>query len=209
MSSQTQKPSLAKRPGILALAGLAIAFLLAGIYLVFQGESNVDEPISGSELQALATGTLSNMAFFTPDEPVQAVSFVDGSGEERHVEEWRGKVVLINIWATWCGPCRHEMPALDRLQEQLGGDDFDVLAISLDRSGLELPRAFYAENGISNLALYNEASARIGVNLGVFGMPTTVLLDREGRLIGRLVGPAEWDAPEAVALIRAAIRQDQ
>lgn len=205
MSSQPEKPHLAKRPAFVAIAGIAIAVILAGIYWVFQGESNVDRINSGSALEAFVTGAMANMTVYEAGEPLEAVTFVDERGAERHLEEWRGKVLLVNLWATWCAPCRHEMPALDRLQAQLGGADFEVLAISLDRSGLDLPRAFYVENEISNLKLYNDASARSGVALGVFGMPTTLLLDREGRLIGRLVGPAEWDVPEAVALIQAVI----
>jgi thiol-disulfide isomerase/thioredoxin len=205
MSSQPQKASLAKRPGFLALVSLAVVGVLAGIYLVLWGESNVDASESASELQVYVTGEMANLTVFEADEPVETVSFVDETGKERHFEEWRGKVLLVNLWATWCGPCRHEMPALDRLQAQLGSEDFEVLAISLDRSGLELPRTFYAENDIHNLKLFNDATAQTGVKLGVFGMPTTVLIDRQGRLIGRLVGPAEWDAPEAVSLIEAAI----
>jgi len=212
MSSQPLKLSLTKRPGFLAFASLAlvslaVAIVLAGIYLVLWGESNVDGTNSVSPLAELATGAMVNLTVFEADEPVETVTFVDETGAERHLEEWRGKVLLVNLWATWCGPCRHEMPALDRLQALLGSDDFEVMAISLDRAGLDLPREFYAENNISNLKLYNDATARTGTKLGVFGMPTTVLLDREGRLIGRLVGPAEWDAPEAIALIEAAIVQ--
>ncbi|MAN63493.1 MAG: redoxin [Parvibaculum sp.] len=148
---------------------------------------------------------MANFAVFAVPERPDPVQFVDGEGQSRSFDDWKGKVVLVNLWATWCGPCRHEMPALDRLQAELGGEDFEVLAVSLDRSGLDLPRAFYSEHNIVHLGLYNDASARIGVALGVFGIPTTVLLDREGRLIGRLVGPAEWDAPDAVALMKAAI----
>lgn len=205
MSSQPLKPSLTKRPGFLALAILAVAVVLAGIYLVLGGESNVDETNTVSPLSEFATGAMVNLTVFEADVPVETVTFVDETGAERHLEEWRGKVLLVNLWATWCGPCRHEMPALDQLQASLGGEEFEVMAISLDRAGLELPREFYAENNIANLKLFNDATARTGRKLGVFGMPTTVLLDREGRLIGRLVGPAEWDAPEAMALIEAAI----
>tara|TARA_A100000171_G_scaffold41625_1_gene42512 strand:- start:333 stop:647 length:315 start_codon:yes stop_codon:yes gene_type:complete len=97
------------------------------------------------------------------------------------------------------------MPSLDRLQAEMGGDDFEVLAISLDRGGLDLPRAFYEEVGVERLVLLNDASARTGVSLGAFGMPTSVLIDKDGRLVGRLVGPAEWDHADAKALIQAVI----
>lgn len=201
-------------PVFLMLAALGTALVIAGIYVTFWAESNVEVGNStgsvntgsgNGALQALTIGEMANFAVFDAPERPDPVSFVDGGGISRSFEDWKGKVVLVNLWATWCGPCRHEMPALDRLQAELGSDKFEVLAVSLDRSGLDLPKAFYAENNIEHLGLYNDASARTGVALGVFGMPTTVLLDREGRLIGRLVGPAEWDAPDAIALMKAAI----
>jgi thiol-disulfide isomerase/thioredoxin len=196
-------------PIFLAVAALAATLVIAGIYVTFWAESN-DEVVNSTAsvnggLQALTVGEMANFTVFEAPERPDPVSFVDSDGNERSFDDWKGQVVLVNLWATWCGPCRHEMPALDRLQAELGSDAFEVLAISLDRSGLDLPKAFYAENNIEHLALYNDASSRTGVALGVFGMPTTVLLDREGRLVGRLVGPAEWDAPDAVALMQAAI----
>ncbi len=196
-------------PIFIAAAALATALVIAGIYVTFWGESNVEAGISAenstNDLTAYTVGEMTNFAVFEAPERPDPVQFVDGEGENRSFEDWRGKVVLVNLWATWCGPCRHEMPALDRLQAELGSNDFEVLAVSLDRSGLELPKEFYEENKIEHLGLYNDASARTGVALGVFGMPTTVLLNRDGELLGRLVGPAEWDAPEAVALMKAAI----
>jgi len=201
-------------PVFLALAALGTALVIAGIYVTFWAESNVEVGNSigsvnagsaNGELQAFTIGEMADFTVFEAPERPDPVSFVDAEGKARSFDDWKGKVVLVNVWATWCGPCRHEMPALDRLQAELGSDGFEVLAISLDRSGLDLPKAFYVENNIEHLALYNDASSRTGVALGVFGMPTTVLLDREGRLIGRLVGPAEWDAPDAVALMKAVI----
>lgn len=198
-------------PIFVAVAALATALIIAGIYVTFWGESNVEGGISGENstnaLKAYAVGEMANFAVFEAPERPDPVRFLNADGEPMSFDDWRGKVVLVNLWATWCGPCRHEMPALDRLQAELGSDEFEVLAVSLDRSGLDLPKAFYEENKIEHLGLYNDASARTGVALGVFGMPTTVLLNRDGELIGRLVGPAEWDAPEALALMQAAMGQ--
>ncbi len=196
-------------PVLIAAAILATALVIAGIYVTFWGESNVEGRLSAEnlngDLQAYTVGEMANFAVFEAPERPDPVRFLNSEGETMSFDDWQGKVVLVNLWATWCGPCRHEMPALDRLQAELGGDEFEVLAVSLDRSGLDLPKAFYEENNIQHLGLYNDASARTGVALGVFGMPTTVLLNRDGELLGRLVGPAEWDAPEAVALMKAAI----
>ena len=133
------------------------------------------------------------------------LSFVDGEGVTKSLSDWRGKVVLLNIWATWCVPCRDEMPMLDRLEAELGGKDFQVVAVNADRGGGDKPKAFLAETGATHLALYTDPSGKLFSKIKAVGMPTTLLIDREGREIGRLVGPADWNSPEAQALIRAAI----
>jgi len=130
------------------------------------------------------------------------IAFQDGDGGTRRLAEFRGKVVLLNIWATWCGPCRHEMPTLDRLQAALGGGDFEVIALSIDRAGIDVVRAFYGELGLEHLGLYIDASGSVMDELSLFGLPTTLLIDREGREIGRLIGPTEWDAPEMLEFLR-------
>jgi thiol-disulfide isomerase/thioredoxin len=132
--------------------------------------------------------------------PLSGVRFQDGQGKELSLEDFRGRVVLLNLWATWCAPCRKEMPALDRLQMQLGGPGFEVVAVSIDRDP-ELVREFFREHGIESLALYIDASGDITGTLRAIGIPTTLLVDREGREIWRMTGPAEWDAPPSVAAI--------
>jgi thiol-disulfide isomerase/thioredoxin len=123
-------------------------------------------------------------------------------GRARGLTDFRGKVVLLNIWATWCAPCRREMPTLDRLQATLGGEGFEVVALSIDRAGIDVVRKFYTEVGIKHLVLYIDSSGKAASKLSASGLPTTLLIDREGREVGRLVGPAEWDAPAMVAFIR-------
>lgn len=132
------------------------------------------------------------------------LAFNDGDGKAASLAEWRGKVVLLNIWATWCGPCRKEMPSLDRLQASLGAEGLHVLALSIDKGAAGLPavKKFYADLGIRQLRVYNDPEGDAGFELGVAGVPATFLIDREGREIGRLVGAAEWDGAEAVTLIR-------
>ena len=130
------------------------------------------------------------------------VRFADGNGRAMTLQDFRGKFVLLNIWATWCVPCRKEMPALDRLQAKLGGPGFEVVAISIDRDGLPAVQEFYLQTGIKQLRLYLDKSGEASANLGVVGLPTTLLIDRESREIGRKIGPAEWDSPEVVTLIQ-------
>lgn len=154
---------------------------------------------------AAAQQATKNLVLHPTPKPVPAINFDDGQGQTRSLNDFKGKVALLNIWATWCVPCRHEMPALDRLQMALGGSDFEVLAISIDRGGKDVVAKFFSEVGIQKLAMYLDSSGKATRELGVFGLPATLLLDREGHEIGRLVGPAEWDAPEIVEFINCVI----
>ncbi len=128
-------------------------------------------------------------------------------GTLHRLPEWRGKVVLLNLWATWCGPCKAEMPALDRLQAKLGGDAFAVLALSQDRTGPEKPAAFFAAGGIAHLPLYIDAKAEATRALRASGLPTSLILDREGREVARLIGGADWDSPDMAAKIEGFIEE--
>ena len=132
------------------------------------------------------------------------VVFEEDEGRERSLANFTGKVVVLNLWATWCAPCRKEMPTLDRLQGILGGPDFAVLALSIDRGGRRAVEAFYMENDIRQLDIY-VGHTRIAQELGALGLPTTLLLDRQGRELGRLVGPAEWDSAEMVTFLKSQV----
>jgi thiol-disulfide isomerase/thioredoxin len=147
--------------------------------------------------------------FIVHDEPrpLADIAFATADGESGSLSDYRGKVVLVNIWATWCPPCREEMPTLDRLQAELGGPDFLVMPLSIDTGGVEVVQKFYDEIGISHLGIYLDESMQAMRDLGAVGLPTTLLIDREGREIGRLVGPAEWDAPEMIEFLREAIER--
>ena len=137
--------------------------------------------------------------------PIASIAFEDDQGRPRSLAEFRGKIVLLNIWATWCGPCRREMPSLDRLQGLLGGADFEVVALSIDRAGLDPVRKFYTDVGIRNLAIYIDRSGKATRDLGTIGVPATLLIDRDGHELGRLVGPAEWDEPDIVQFLKRII----
>src|SRR5690606_15895218 len=140
---------------------------------------------------------------FAPSEPkpVPALTFRDGAGKEVSLADFAGEVVVLNLWATWCAPCRDEMPSLDRLQARFGGNGLEVVALSLDRGDVAKVRDFYDELGISSLAIYHDPDSRAGRELGAPGLPTTIVIDRSGREVGRLLGPAEWDSDEAIAVI--------
>jgi len=149
---------------------------------------------------------LAAFVFRKEPEVLPEIKFQDADGRERSLTDWRGKVVLLNLWATWCLPCRKEMPALDRLQASLGSDQFQVVAISVDRTGLAGAKKFLEETKTPNLAVYADPTARLASSLRAAGLPATLLIDKEGREIGRLLGPAEWDGEAARHLIQSALR---
>ena len=134
--------------------------------------------------------------------PAPRISFNDRDNRALGLEGFRGRVVLVNFWATWCGPCLREMPSLERLQVRLGGAGFTVLALSVDRKGWAAMTPYIERLGLAKLPVYHDPSSAAARALGVQGLPTTILIDRQGREIGRLTGPAEWDSPESVALMR-------
>jgi thiol-disulfide isomerase/thioredoxin len=146
-----------------------------------------------------------NFVMHDAPKPVAAIKFDDAQGQSRNLADFKAKVVLLNIWATWCGPCRKEMPALDHLHAALGGPDFEVVALSIDRGGMDAVRRFFADIGIRTLAMYLDSSGLALRTLSALGLPTTLLIDREGGEIGRLIGPAEWDSPQMVEFVSCVV----
>jgi protein SCO1/2 len=134
--------------------------------------------------------------------PVAALQFVDAQGRAMTLGDVRDRIVLLNIWATWCGPCREEMPTLDRLQAKLGGPDFEVLALSIDRAGSRVVQPFFDHVGIKHLRPYLDTAGLALSALAAPGIPLTLLIDRDGNEIGRKLGPATWDDPAMVDLMR-------
>ena len=133
------------------------------------------------------------------------IEFFDESNKIVTLEKWSGKVVVLNIWATWCEPCRTEMPTLDRLQGKLGGERFEVVALSIDEAGLGVVKQFFEEIDVKNLGLYIDSTYKAVEQLSVLGLPATILIDINGQELGRLIGPAEWDTPEMIAFFEEII----
>jgi thiol-disulfide isomerase/thioredoxin len=200
---------MARYIGLAALAALA-AF--AAVYVTLGQPDNQTLGTPSAEAPAatvktsgnsLATGAMTTFVFKPQPEPLPDIRFLDGRGAEVSLASFHGKVVLLNLWATWCGPCREEMPALDKLQAALGSDKFQVVALALDKSGVDGAKKFLADIKTEKLEAYADPTAKEGTRLRVIGMPTSILIDAEGREIGRLIGPAHWDSPEAKRLIEA------
>src|SRR5882672_10880829 len=159
-------------------------------------------PLAHGEVAALTMGTV---PLRLPD-----LAFEDADGKPKKLSDWRGRTVLVNLWATWCVPCRKEMPALEALQTQLGGTDFEVVAINIDTRDTEKPKNFLKDADLTRLGFYSDQKAKVFQDLkGVgraLGMPTSVLIDGQGCEIATIAGPAEWASDDAVKLIKAAIK---
>jgi len=187
---------MSRRIAIILSAGAILAVLSAAVYIwLFRADT---EPTT-------TMGSLANYVEARELKPVPAVRFMDASGRGMTLEDFRGRVVVLNLWATWCTPCVAEMPMLDRLQQQLGDGDAIVVALSIDRGGKEAVQEFYQKTGVTHLKVFVDPTMRAQSDLGLLGLPTTLIIDRDGRERGRLVGPAEWDDAAAVDLVRRAM----
>ncbi len=205
MSEQTRN----LRPALLIVVLAAIAAAL-GVYLKGEGGGKVGTsgPQAGGQVsRSLATGSMAAFVIKGERKPVPEINFMLENGTATSLKTWKGRVVLVNLWATWCAPCREEMPALAALQTSMGSKDFEVVAISVDRKGIDASGRFLKEVGATSLKLYVDPSTEALGQFQAVGLPASILIDREGREIGRLLGPAKWNSPEASALIAAALAE--
>jgi len=209
--------STSARSGLVVLAAALVGF--GAVYVTLGRNDNVETTTPASQAPAavpqklpagpgtnqLSKGHMAAFVFKKAPEPLPEFTFMDGSGAERTLKDWQGRVVLLNLWATWCAPCRKEMPALERLQQALGSDKFQVLALSVDRGGAEASKKFFDQISVEALDLFVDPTGRATSQLKAVGLPTTLLIDAQGREIGRLTGPAEWDSEDAKRLIQAVL----
>jgi thiol-disulfide isomerase/thioredoxin len=196
------------------IAGVAVG--LAAVYGIGKIERNEPDAACApaarvaQRLAPLARGEVAAFVVADPSRRLPDLAFRDGAGTERHLADWRGRTVLLNLWATWCVPCRKEMPALEALEGKLGSPRFEVVTVNIDTRDAEKPRAWLKEVGINRLAYYADPSAKIFQDLKVVGraagMPTTLLVDSSGCELGTVAGPAEWASDDAIALITTALK---
>ena len=195
-------------------AGLIGLVAALGVVYAMQGIGKNAPPGCQGASAAIARmdpfvhGEVAALNLSRPTRLVPTLAFNGPDGAPTTLAAFKGRTVLLNLWATWCGPCRKEMPALDRLQGKLGGADFQVVAVNVDQSQLDRPKTFLKETGVTNLPFYADPSFDVFQVLHkdgeALGLPTTLLIDPNGCQLGVMAGPAAWDSPEAESLIAAA-----
>ena len=206
------RPVRLRRP---LLIGAAVALGVGALALYGAGdagnsaaECRAAKPVS-ERLAPLARGEVAAVTVPKESKPLPDLAFSGPDGAPKTLSDYKGRTVLVNLWATWCVPCRQEMPALDRLQAALGGPDFEVVAINIDTRNLDKPRTWLKEAGIERLAYYADPEAKVFQDLKrvgkAVGMPTTLLVDRQGCELALINGPAEWASEDALRLVRAAL----
>jgi thiol-disulfide isomerase/thioredoxin len=212
--------SFAKKRLALVLAGglAGVVVGLAGVYGIATltrnagGDATCRPAVDlAKKLAPLARGEVAAVNVAKSPLRLPDLAFQDAAGKPLNLEHWRGRTILLNLWATWCVPCRKEMPALDALEQRLGGPAFEVVAVNIDTRDADKPKTWLKEVGAQKLAFYADPSARIFQDLKsigrAFGMPTTLLIDGQGCEIATIAGPAEWASEDAIKLIKAALGQ--
>lgn len=190
---------------VLILAGIAIVVIVA---IALVGASPEDKRPTARSGPTTVGDARGEFTLTDPPRPVPPFTFSDGAGRTASLADFRGRIVLVNLWATWCVPCIREMPSLDRLQAKLGGPDFLVLALSQDRQGVAKVAPFFDKLGIKHLGTWLDPKSAAMAALDASVLPTTVLIDRSGREIGRLMGEAAWDSPDMIAFLQSRIGGD-
>ena len=195
-------------------AGVVIG--LAGVYGIATLTRNAGGDVVcrpavelAKKIAPLARGEVAAVNVAKSPLKVPDLAFTDSTGKPLTLADLRGRTLLLNLWATWCVPCRTEMPTLDALQEKLGGADFAVVAVNIDTRDANKPKQFLKEIGVQKLGYYADPTAKTFQDLKAigraFGMPTTMLIDRQGCEIGTIAGPAQWASDDAVKLVEAAL----
>ncbi len=194
-----------------AVIGFAVVYGIGGLNRNASGDPACRPAVDlARKLAPLAHGEVAALTMATAPLRLPDLAFEDADGKPRKLSEWRGRTVLVNLWATWCVPCRKEMPALDSLQTKLGGRDFEVVAVNIDTRDPEKPKNFLKDANLTRLDYFSDQKAKVFQDLKAIGralgMPTSVLVDGAGCEIATIAGPAEWASDDAVKLITAAMK---
>ncbi|SMP29473.1 TlpA family protein disulfide reductase [Shimia sagamensis] len=188
----------------LVYTGLA-AIAIAALSFVALKPTATAETRDFSAVVDMRDGDMRKLNFHSAPKKVSQNSFITEDGGEATLADYKGKVVLLNFWATWCAPCRHEMPMLSELQSELNGDDFEVVTLATGRNMVPAMQKFFDEIGVDNLPLHRDPKQVVAREMAVFGLPATIIMDRDGREIARLQGDADWSSENARAILAAVI----
>jgi len=205
-----------RKPILIAAAAIA-AFGVAAVYGIAALGGNAGDAAcapalaTAKRIAPLARGEVAAVNVADTGLHLPALAFKDAAGADKTLADWKGRTVLLNLWATWCVPCRKEMPALAALQQKLGGPGFEVVAVNIDTRNLDKPKEWLQQAGVTGLGYYADASARVFQELKsvgkAVGMPTSLLIDGNGCEIAYLAGPAEWASEDALKLVQAALQK--
>ena len=176
------------------------------LYTALFGMANA--AVADADLSDLRTGDMRKLAIHSEPIAGSDVVFLGEDGSDMTLDAYAGKHVVLNFWATWCAPCRHEMPMLADLQTQMGGDTFAVVTIATGRNPRPAIDAFFAEIGVDNLPKHTDARQSLARSLGVLGLPVTIILDPDGQEIARLQGDADWSSTDALTILQAIVETD-
>ena len=180
---------------------LRLTALIATLYTALAGFANAEPDFAA--IAEMQSGDMRKLVLRDAPIGVSPIAFEDVDGNSVSLADFKGKTVVLNFWATWCAPCRKEMPSLDRLNVEMGGADFAVIAVATGRNPLPKILSFNEENGIETLKVYLDPRSNLARNMGALGLPTTVILNPAGEEIARMQGDAEWDSPAAKAILGA------
>lgn len=219
--SETPRAGLGKTAKMALLSGVLGISVGAGLYAFFSHYGNGESMLASTggngcfvdaalvdRINAAATGDVAAFTALDRSISVAQLGFKDRSGADRTLADWSGRTVLLNLWATWCAPCRAEMPALDHLQADMGGEQFEVVPVSTDLGSDAKPKKFYSDIGLKHLGFFHDGNLATLNSLKksglAFGLPATLLISKKGCVLGTLNGPAEWAGDDAKALIKTA-----
>jgi len=185
----------------LVYTAIGLGAIAAAAFVFLQGQASQPGQLDRAAIESLKTGDMKKLVIHDSPRAVSQAPFTDAEGNQGQLSDYAGKHVVLNFWATWCAPCRKEMPTLSALQKSMGGSDLAVVTLATGRNPPPAMKAFFTEIGVENLPLHRDPEQQIARDMEVLGLPITVVVDPEGREVARLKGEADWNSDSARAIL--------